>query len=91
MTEENFRKCGKLIEYPEDGEWIRGNTLSLSVSGNSSASWYLNNVKLSGQNHKLKLPNADLVDKCAFFLGLHNVKIKNQTLKKLSKKIFSSL
>lgn len=67
-TEENFRKCGKLIEYPEDGEWIRGNTLSLSVSGNSSASWYLNNVKLSGQNHKVKLPNAG-VNKITAVMG----------------------
>ena len=48
-------------------------------------------IKLYKINTKLKLPNADLVDKCAFFLGLHNVKINNQTLKKLSKKIFSSL
>ena len=67
-TEENFRKCGKLIEYPEDGEWIRGNTLSLSVSGNSSASWYLNNVKLSGQNQKVKLPNAG-VNKITAVMG----------------------
>ena len=67
-TEENFRKCGKLIEYPEDGEWIRGNTLSLSVSGNSSASWYLNNVKLSGQHHKVKLPNAG-VNKITAVMG----------------------
>ena len=48
-------------------------------------------IKLYKINTKLKLPNANLVDKCAFFLGLHNVKITNQTLKKLSKKIFSSL
>ena len=64
----NFKKCGKLIQYPEDGEWIRGNTLSLSVSGNSSASWYLNNVKLSGLDHKVKLPNAG-VNKITAVMG----------------------
>ena len=65
---ENFKKCGKLIQYPEDGEWIRGNTLSLSVSGNSRASWYLNNVKLSGLDHKINLPNAG-VNKITAVIG----------------------
>ena len=48
-------------------------------------------IQLYKINTKVKLPNADLIDKCAFFLGLHNVVIKKQTLKKLSNKIFSSL
>ena len=48
-------------------------------------------IQLYRINNTAKLPNADLIDKCAFFLGLHNIKIEDQTLKKLSNKIFSSL
>jgi len=38
-----------------------------------------------------KLPNADLVDKNAFFLGLHNIKITDNKLKLLADHIYSSL
>ena len=38
-----------------------------------------------------KLPNADLVDKKAFFLGLHNIKITDNKLKLLVYHIYSSL
>ena len=38
-----------------------------------------------------KLPNADLIDKKAFFLGLHNIKITNSKLKFLTDNIYSSL
>ena len=38
-----------------------------------------------------KLPNADLVDKKAFFLGLHNIKITDNKLKLLIDNIYSSL
>ena len=38
-----------------------------------------------------KLPNADLVDKKAFFLGLHNIKITDNKLKLLVDHIYSSL
>ena len=38
-----------------------------------------------------KLVNADLVDKNAFFLGLHNIKITDSKLKKLVESIYSSL
>ena len=38
-----------------------------------------------------KLPNADLVDKNSFFLGLHNIKITDNKLKLLSDHIYSSL
>ena len=47
------------------------------------------------QLYKIKtssnLPNADSVDKNAFFLGLHNIKINNKKLKYLIKSIYSSL
>ena len=38
-----------------------------------------------------KLHNADLIDKNAFFLGLHNIKITNKKLNLLIKNIYSSL
>ena len=38
-----------------------------------------------------KLHNADLIDKNAFFLGLHNIKITNKKLKFLTESFYSSL
>ena len=38
-----------------------------------------------------KLRNADLIDKNAFFLGLHNIKITTKKLKLLTESIYSSL
>ena len=38
-----------------------------------------------------KLPNADLIDKNAFFLGLHNIKITDSKLRTLTDHIYSSL
>ena len=38
-----------------------------------------------------KLHNADLIDKNAFFLGLHNIKITTKKLKFLTESIYSSL
>ena len=38
-----------------------------------------------------KLPNADLIDKNAFFLGLHNIKITDNKLRILTDHIYSSL
>lgn len=48
-------------------------------------------IKLYKIKINYKLPNADLVDKKAFFLGLHNKKINNSTLKILTEAIYSSL
>ena len=38
-----------------------------------------------------KLPSADLIDKNAFFLGLHNIKITDNKLRILTDHIYSSL
>ncbi len=57
---DNLEKCGKLIQYPEDGEWIRGSNLALSINGNTDADWYLNNVKLEDFNNKVKLESAGI-------------------------------
>ena len=35
-------QCQDLIRFPENGEWIRSDDLSLSVYGTAGAMWYLN-------------------------------------------------
>ena len=57
---EKFGKCGKLIQYPEDGEWIRGSNLALSINGEANADWYLNNIRLANFNNIVKLPSAGI-------------------------------
>ncbi len=47
-------------------------------------------IKLYKIKNISKLPNADLIDKKAFFLGLHNVKITKNKLKKLVNLFYSS-
>ena len=48
-------------------------------------------IKLYKIKINYNLPNADIIDKKAFFLGLHNIKITNSKLKFLTDSIFSSL
>ena len=48
-------------------------------------------IKLYKIKTDYKLQNADLIDKNAFFLGLHNIKITTRKLKLLTKSIYSSL
>ena len=48
-------------------------------------------IKLYKIKTDTKLDNADLIDKSAFFLGLHNIKITNKKLNFLVKSIYSSL
>ena len=48
-------------------------------------------IKLYKIKTGTKLDNADLIDKSAFFLGLHNIKITNKKLNFLVKSIYSSL
>ena len=48
-------------------------------------------IKLYKIKIDYNLPNADLIDKKAFFLGLHNIKITNSKLKFLTDNIYSSL
>ena len=58
------------------------------ISGNFSKQ---PSIKLYKIKPNAKLPNADLVDKNAFFLGLHNIKITDNKLKLLADCIYSSL
>ena len=51
-------KSTKLIQYPEDGEWVRSEKLTLSLSGDSSADWYLNGVKLAAYKKHIPLDHA---------------------------------
>jgi len=48
-------------------------------------------IKLYKIKINYNLPNADLIDKKAFFLGLHNIKITKSKLKFLTDNIYSSL
>ena len=48
-------------------------------------------IKLYKIKTASKLHNADLIDKNAFFLGLHNIKITTKKLKFLTESIYSSL
>ncbi len=48
-------------------------------------------IKLYKIKTDYKLQNADLIDKNAFFLGLHNIKITTRKLKLLTESIYSSL
>jgi len=34
--------CPRLIQYPEDGEWVKTDNLSLSLAGKTGNEWYLN-------------------------------------------------
>ena len=61
-------KCSKLIQYPENGEWIRGTNLAISVSGNSEAEWYINSTKLSGIHNQITLKNEG-INKITAVLG----------------------
>ena len=63
-----LKKCSKLIQYPENGEWIRGTNLAVSVSGNSEAEWYINSTKLSGIHNQITLKNEG-INKITAVLG----------------------
>ena len=58
------------------------------ISGNFSKQ---PSIKLYKIKTNYKLPNADLVDKNSFFMGLHNIKISDRKLNQISKLFFSSL
>jgi len=52
------KECGKLINFPEDGEWIRSSRTLISVNGDQSAKWYLNGKPLKSYNQQLELNRA---------------------------------
>ncbi len=52
------KECGKLIDFPEDGEWIRSTKTVISVNGDDNASWYLNGKPLKSYSDQLELRRA---------------------------------
>ena len=50
-----LKKCEKLIQYPQNGEWVRSDNLTLSLAGDNSAQWYLNGVKLASYKPNISL------------------------------------
>ena len=47
--------CETLINYPENGAWIRSEDAILSVLGSQNADWYLNAEKLGSYNKQIKV------------------------------------
>ena len=52
------KECGKLINFPVDGEWIRSSRTVISINGDDSAKWYLNGKPLKSYNQQLELKRA---------------------------------
>ena len=52
------KECRKLINFPEDGEWIRSSRTVISVNGDESAKWYLNGKPLKSYNQQIELKRA---------------------------------
>ena len=51
------KTCKKLIDFPEDGEWIRSSQTVISVNGDQNARWYLNG-KPKSYTRQLELKRA---------------------------------
>ena len=47
--------CETLINYPENGAWIRSEDAILSVLGSQNAEWYLNAEKLGSYSKQIKV------------------------------------
>jgi penicillin-binding protein 1C len=47
--------CETLINYPENGAWIRSEDAILSVLGSQNADWYLNAEKLGSYSKQIKV------------------------------------
>ena len=52
------KECGKLIDFPEDGEWIRSSRTVISIHGDDNAKWYLNGKPLKSYNPQVELGRA---------------------------------
>ena len=65
----NFQKdvCGKLINYPENGTWIRSRNAVFNVVGSNEASWYLNGQKVKPLQRKIRVDRP----------GVHNLTAKS--------------
>ena len=47
--------CERLINFPEDGSWIRSSNSIITVTGSEDAVWYLNAKKLEKYKRQLKI------------------------------------
>jgi penicillin-binding protein 1C len=52
--------CKRLIDFPEDGSWIRSSNSVITVTGSEDAVWYLNAKKLRAYNQQLTIPQAGI-------------------------------
>jgi len=50
--------CAKLIEFPQNGSWIRTDSPVIKVSGKTDASWYLNGEPITYSEKQLPLKSA---------------------------------
>ena len=46
----------RLIQFPEDGKWIRSENLHLAVAGDRDAHWYVNGVPIEMKDSQIVLP-----------------------------------
>lgn len=53
-----LKSCDRLIQFPENGEWLRSDSLAVSVSGPTQAIWYLNGKPMALEYGQMRLPNA---------------------------------
>jgi len=51
-------ECPRLIQFPEDGEWIRSENLHLAVAGDREAHWYVNGVPIEMKDRQIILPKS---------------------------------
>ena len=54
------RECRKLINFPENGEWIRSSRAVISINGEEKAKWYLNGEPLKSYDRQLELKRAGI-------------------------------
>jgi len=59
--------CETLINYPENGAWIRSEDAILSVIGSHNADWYLNAEKLGAYQKQIKVSRP----------GVHKITVKS--------------
>lgn len=53
-----LKSCDRLIQFPENGEWIRSDSLIVSVGGPHNAIWYLNGRPIKVDHGQISLPDA---------------------------------
>ncbi|MAT87797.1 MAG: penicillin-binding protein 1C [Aestuariivita sp.] len=53
-----LKSCDRLIQFPENGEWIRSDSLALSVGGPAQAVWYLDGKPMTLEYGQMILPDA---------------------------------